>query len=322
MKGTHIKRLSALLLLLAMLVSLAACGKEETPIEKTARYLQAQIPEPTCAAVGGDWLVFGLARSGLKAPQKYFDTYYKKVEDYIVSVDGVLSRKKNTEYSRVILALTAIGKNPADAAGFNLLLPLGDFDETVRQGVNGVIFALLALDCGGYELPQNSAAAVQATRDGYVDAILTRQNADGGWSLGGGASDPDLTAMALQALARYRSRADVSAAVEAGLSCLSQMQEENGAFSSWGTESSESVSQVLTALTELGLSLDDARFVKNGQTLEDVLLRFAQDDGSFAHTPEDGGNLLATTQAFYALTALQRARDGKPTLYDMSDVTP
>ena len=59
-----------------------------------------------------------------------------------------------------------------------------------------------------------------------------------------------------------------------------------------------------------------------GQTLEDVLLRFAQDDGSFAHTPEDGGNLLATTQAFYALTALQRARDGKPTLYDMSDVTP
>lgn len=91
------------------------------------------------------------------------------------------------------------------------------------------------------------------------------------------------------------------------------MQEENGAFSSWGTESSESVSQVLTALTELGLSLDDARFVKNGQTLEDVLLRFAQDDGSFAHTPEDGGNLLATTQAFYALTALQRARDGKPT---------
>lgn len=94
MKGTYLKRLSALLLLLAMLVSLAACGKEETPIEKTARYLQAQIPEPTCAAVGGDWLVFGLARSGVRMPQKYFDAYYKNVEDYIVSVNGVLSRKK------------------------------------------------------------------------------------------------------------------------------------------------------------------------------------------------------------------------------------
>ena len=176
MKGTHIKRLSALLLLLAMLVSLAACGKEETPIEKTARYLQAQIPEPTCAAVGGDWLVFGLARSGLKAPQKYFDTYYKNVEDYIVSVNGVLSRKKNTEYSRVILALTAIGKNPTNVAGFNLLLPLGDFDETVRQGVNGAIFALLALDSGGYEIPEAPEAETQATRELYVGELLRRQH--------------------------------------------------------------------------------------------------------------------------------------------------
>ena len=189
MKGTHIKRLSALLLLLAMLVSLAACGKEEPPFEKTARYLQAQIPEPTCAAVGGDWLVFGLARSGLKAPQKYFDTYYKNVEDYIVSVDGVLSRKKNTEYSRVILALTAIGKNPADAAGFNLLLPLGDFDETVRQGVNGAIFALLALDSGGYEIPEAPEAETQATRELYVGELLRREIPDGGWALTGGTPD-------------------------------------------------------------------------------------------------------------------------------------
>ena len=70
MKSAHLKRLSAVLLLLAMLFSLAACGKEETQLEKTARYLQAQVPEPACTAVGGDWLVFALARSGVKAPQK------------------------------------------------------------------------------------------------------------------------------------------------------------------------------------------------------------------------------------------------------------
>ena len=163
---------------------------------------------------------------------------------------------------------------------------------------------------------------MQATRDGYVDVILAQQNPDGGWSLGGGASDPDLTAMALQALAGYRSRTDVSASADAGLSCLAQMQQEDGAFLSWGAESSESVSQVLVALTALGLSPDDARFVKNGQTLEEVLLRFAQNDGSFVHTQGDGGNLLATTQAFYALAAVQRARDGKTPLYDMSDVAP
>lgn len=320
MKGTHIKRLSALLLLLAMLVSLAACGKEETPIEKTARYLQAQIPEPTCAAVGGDWLVFGLARSGLKAPQKYFDTYYKNVEDYIVSVDGVLSRKKNTEYSRVILALTAIGKNPADAAGFNLLLPLGDFDETVRQGVNGAIFALLALDSGGYEIPEAPEAETQATRELYVGELLRREIPDGGWALTGGTPDADMTAMALQALAKYRDRQDVEDAVQRGLAALSALQEPNGAYLSWDEENSESVCQVIVALTELGISLDDERFVKNGQTLPQVLERFACEDGSYRHSLNGGSDEMATEQALYALAAIHRAETGKTTLYDMTDV--
>lgn len=320
MKGTHIKRLSALLLLLAMLVSLAACGKEETPIEKTARYLQAQIPEPTCAAVGGDWLVFGLARSGLKAPQKYFDTYYKNVEDYIVSVDGVLSRKKNTEYSRVILALTAIGKNPADAAGFNLLLPLGDFDETVRQGVNGVIFALLALDSGGYEIPEAPEAETQATRELYVGELLRREIPDGGWALTGGTPDADMTAMALQALAKYRDRQDVEDAVQRGLAALSALQEPNGAYLSWDEENSESVCQVIVALTELGISLDDERYVKNGQTLPQVLERFACEDGSYRHSLNGNSDEMATEQAFYALAAIHRAETGKTTLYDMTDV--
>ena len=319
MKGTHIKRLSALLLLLAMLVSLAACGKEEAPIEKTARYLQAQISEPTCAAVGGDWLVFGLARSGLKVPQKYFDAYYKNVEDYIVSVNGVLSRKKNTEYSRVVLALTAIGKDPQNVAGFDLLLPLGDFDETVSQGVNGAIFALLALDSAQYEIPENPDTAVQATRAGYVEEILSRQNEDGGWSLAGGASDVDLTAMALQALAKYRGGAAVSGAVERGLAWLAWEQEPNGAYLSWDEENSESVCQVIVALTELGISLDDERFVKNGQTLPQVLERFACEDGSYRHSLNGSSDEMATEQALYALAAIQRAEAGEATLYDMSD---
>lgn len=320
MKRTHFKRLSALLLLLAMLVSLAACSKEETPIKKTARYLQAQIPEPTCAAVGGDWLVFGLARSGVKVPQKYFDAYYKNVEEYIVSVNGVLSRKKNTEYSRVILALTAIGKTPADVAGFNLLLPLGDFDETVRQGVNGAIFALLALDSGGYEIPEVPEAETQATRELYVGELLQREIPDGGWALTGSTPDADVTAMALQALAKYRGRQDVEDAVQRGLAALSALQEPNGAYLSWDEENSESVCQVIVALTELGISLDDERFVKNGQTLPQVLERFACEDGSYRHSLNGGGDEMATEQALYALAAIHRAETGETTLYDMTDV--
>ena len=319
MKSAHLKRLSAVLLLLAMLFSLAACGKEETQLEKTARYLQAQVPEPTCSAVGGDWLVFALARSGVKVPQKYFDTYYKNTEDYVASVDGILSRKKNTEYSRAVLALTAIGKDPQNVAGFDLLLPLGDFDETVSQGVNGAIFALLALDAGQYEVPVNTDAKTQATRELYVQKILGSQLSDGGWNIAGTAADADLTAMALQALAKYREDADVLAAVERGVTALADLQEPNGAYTSWGEENSESVSQVIVALTELGISPDDERFVKNGQTLEQVLLRFAQEDGSFRHIADGKSDEMATEQALYALAAISRAQDGRTTLYDMTD---
>ena len=262
MKSAHLKRLSAVLLLLAMLFSLAACGKEETQLKKTARYLQAQVPEPACTAVGGDWLVFALARSGVKVPQKYFDTYYKNTEDYVASVNGVLSRKKDTEYSRVILALTAIGKDPQNVAGFDLLLPLGDFDETVSQGVNGAIFALLALDSKNYEIPVNPIASTQATRELYVEEILRREIPTGGWALTGGEPDADVTAMALQALAKYREDADVLAAIERGVTALADLQEPNGAYTSWGEENSESVSQVIVALTELGISPDDERFVR------------------------------------------------------------
>ena len=319
MKSAHLKCFSALLLLLAMMLSLAACGKEETQLEKTARYLQAQVPEPACTAVGGDWLVFALARSGVKAPQKYFDTYYKNTEEYVASANGVLSRKKNTEYSRVALALTAIGKDPRNVAGFDLLLPLGDFDETVSQGVNGAIFALLALDSKNYDIPVNPIASTQATRELYVEEILKREIPTGGWALTGGEPDADVTAMALQALAKYRADADVSAAVERGVAALADLQEPNGAYTSWGEENSESVSQVIVALTELGISLDDARFVKNGQTLEQVLLRFAQDDGSFRHTADGKSDEMATEQALYALVSISRVQNGNTTLYDMTD---
>ena len=319
MKRAHLKRFSALLLLLAMMLSLTACGKEETQLEKTARYLQAQVPEPTCTAVGGDWLVFALARSGVKVPQKYFDTYYKNTEEYVSSVNGVLSRMKNTEYSRVILALKAIGKDPQNVAGYDLLLPLGDFDETVSQGVNGAIFALLALDSRNYEIPINPEVDTQATRELYVEEILKREIPTGGWALTGGEPDADVTAMALQALAKYREDADVLAAVERGVTALADLQEPNGAYTSWGEENSESVSQVIVALTELGISPDDERFVKNGQTLEQVLLRFAQEDGSFRHTADGKSDEMATEQALYALAAISRAQDGRTTLYDMTD---
>jgi len=318
MKKTPV-RLLALTLVLAALFTLPACAKKpETPLSKTALFLQSQVKEPTFGALGGDWVVFGLARSGESVPQNYLDTYYKNVVNYVEEAGGVLSERKYTEYSRVVL--TAIGKDPRDVAGYDLLLPLADFDAVVSQGLNGAIFALLALDSGRYDIPENPDAATQATREAYVEEILRRELDSGGWALSGSEPDADLTAMALQALAKYRENPDVSAAVERGIAALSSMQEPNGAYLSWGEENSESVSQVITALTELGLSPEDSRFVKNGQTLASVLERFSCEDGGYRHTRTGEADEMATEQAFYALAAIHRAEAGLTTLYDMTDV--
>ena len=308
-----------LALLLALLL-LCGCGAAKTPLEQTAAYLKKATPEPAFGSLTGDWTVFGLARSDVKVNEKYYSTYYKNVEAAVAEKGGRLSETKYTEYSRLVLSLTAIGRDPRDVGGYDLLVPLADLDRVTAQGVNGAVFALLALDSAKYEIPENPDAAVQATREGYVEEILSRQNEDGGWSLAGGQSDCDLTAMALQALAKYYGDAAVADAVERGLAWLAWAQEPDGTFTSWDTVSSESVCQVLVALTELGIPLDDERFVKNGATLEDVLLRFQLEDGSFAHTPGGGSDLTATTQALYALAAAQRQRDGKTTLYNMTDV--
>lgn len=314
-------KLLILALVLASLLSLAACAKKpDDPLTRTASYLQSQVKEPSFGALGGDWLVFGLARSGADVSQKYLDIYYKNVVNYVEETGGVLSERKYTEYSRVVLALTAIGKDPRDVAGYDLLLPLADFDETVSQGLNGAIFALLALDSGRYDIPENPNAATQATRELYVEEILRREIETGGWALSGNEPDADMTAMALQALAKYRDDPDASAAIERGITALSSMQEPNGAYLSWGEENSESVSQVITALTELGISPEDSRFVKNGQTLLSSLERFSCEDGGYRHTLSGGADEMASEQALYALAAVHRAQAGLSTLYDMTDV--
>lgn len=310
-------RVCALLLVLVLL--LCACGAAKSPLEQTAAYLKAATPEPSFGSLSGDWTVFGLARSGVKVPEAYYETYYKNVVEAVTKAGGTLSETKYTEYSRLVLALTAIGRDVRDVGGYDLLVPLADLDRATAQGVNGAIFALLALDSANYEIPENPDAAVQATREGYAADILFRQNEDGGWGLAGGPSDVDLTAMALQALAKYRGDPAVSGAVERGLAWLEWEQEPDGTFISWDAVNSESVCQVLVALTELGIPPDDARFVKNGATVEDVLLRFQLEDGSFSHTQNGGSDLTATTQALYALAAAQRQRDGKATLYDMTE---
>ena len=319
--------------LLTLVMLLTACGTPSQPdqpdgtetwreaYEETGAYLQAQTA-PTAGSIGGEWAVIGLSRAGLLSDETA-QSYEQTVEDYVKQAGSVrLHHAKSTENSRTILGLTAAGYNAANVAGVDLTAGLSDMTFVRAQGLNGPIWALIALDCHGYDIPQCADGEEQVTREGLVAEILSYQCSDGGWALMGDESDVDMTAMALTALAPYKDDVEVKAAVDAALAYLSDAQQDDGGFMGWGTANSESCAQVIVALTALGIDpAADSRFVKNGASPLDGLCAFACEGGGFCHSNEqaepDG---MATEQGFYALAAYDRFRQGITSLFDMTDI--
>lgn len=296
----------------------------QSQLNQSLAYLLSKTPSPSLGSMGGEWAVIALARGNYGVPESYYSNYYTGITEHLQEVNGVLSTSKYTEYSRLILALSAIGKNPADVGGYHLLERLADYDKTVSQGINGAIFALLALDSNDYEIPQVQVP-VQASRQQYIDNILNREvkkdtDEAGGFALFGSAADPDITAMALQALAPYRSQPKVSAAVDRAVAALSDLQQPEGGYTAFGSTSSESISQVIVALTALGIDpATDSRFVKSGGNLVSALLRFYVEGGGFKHVLTGNVDAMASEQGTYALVAYDRYVKGKNSLYHMTD---
>ncbi|PKM71844.1 MAG: hypothetical protein CVU91_11860 [Firmicutes bacterium HGW-Firmicutes-16] len=305
-------------LVIAINLSIGVVAASDTKLQSAyssaAEYCTKTSDKPVC---GGEWVTIGLCRGGAELTGAWGKTYYNSVADTVKDCGGVLNSRKYTEYSRVILGLTASGFDAANVDGYDLALPLGDYDMTVLQGINGPVWALIALDSRLYEIQKSTNAKTQATREMYVKYILSQELSGGGWAFSGSTSDPDMTAMALCALSKYRSMDGVSKAVEHAVVLLSSLQSSDGGYSSGGTANSESCAQVIVALGELGISLDDDRFIKNGNSPLDKLLTYQLSDGSFEHVKGGGFNGTATEQALLALAAALRAENGEVSLYRM-----
>lgn len=272
---------------------------------------------PNVGSVGGEWMVIGLARSGRTVPDGYYENVVKYVQENC-DADERLDENRATDNARVILALTAIGKDATNVGGHNLLAGLDEMSYVTYQGINGPIWTLIALDSHDYA-PQGDV-----TREKLIDAILGAQLPDGGWDMMGKAADTDITAMAIQALAPYYDTNDaVKAAVDKALDALSAMQNDDGTFSTaFSGKTSESTAQVIVALTALGINpATDSRFIKNGVNAVDGLCSFYVDGGGFRHIASGDLDGMATEQSYYALAAYYRLLAGQTSLYDMSDVT-
>ena len=286
-------------------------------LKKALANIKKTVPTPTIGSSSGEWAVLALARGNADVLNSYYDGYYDRVVAYVRTniSSGKLNADKSTDNARIALALTAIGEDPTSVGGHNLLTALDDVTYDLKQGINGPIWALIALDSKNY---------TSSSRDELIEAILGNRTSDGGWALDGTVTDVDMTAMAIQALAPYyKSNKNVQDVVDAALAWLSTKQSSDGGFSSWGNANAESCAQVIVALSALNIDADtDSRFVKNGHSALENLLTFEQADGSFLHTlpgSDKDNNQMSSEQGTYALVAYDRFKTGKNSLYNMTD---
>lgn len=297
----------------------------------------------------GDWYPISLGRLGIADNQTGYLAVINDTVEKRYQTANKLDKAKATEWHRISLAVLASGGDPRHmgANGSIDLIADGTYNRTDadgngilgKQGINGYIWGLIALDSKRYDVPSNAAYS----RDDIILTLLQMQHEDGWWSMLPiqlNSPDVDTTAMVIQALAPYYNneteydvngnKIKVRDVLDKAIEWLSSMQNKDGDFRSWGTQNVESTAQVIVALCSLGIDpIKDSRFIKNGNTLLDGILKYRLNNGGFVHSftydPDnptslpDQANSMASEQVLYALVAIWRYQNGMRSLYDMRD---
>lgn len=280
------KRIFALTIVIMLLLNNSVFANEYTD----EYYKNVDCESIKSGSSGGEWLILAMVRSGSKMD---FNEYYENLCDTLKAANGDIDRKYTT-YSRIIIALTAMGKNPYNVSGYNLVEKIADYDKITVQGLNSVIYAIIATKCGGYE---------NAECENYLSLLLSKQNSDGSFSLSGG-GDVDVTAMALQALSFYKYRANAERAIERAVGWLKGKN----------PESLEGYAQMLTAYTALGNYINKSEI----ERVYNNIMEYTA-DGGFSHIKGKEFNQMATEQAAYAIAAYERYCRGESSLYDINN---
>lgn len=288
-----------------------------------------------------NWLVLGLSRQGYKEDYDMYASLLKTVVEDKYKNDPENKLGQPTDFAKVILTLGAIGKDATDFGkdanekAINLVAD-GVYNNAKfeKQGLNGLVYGLLALDSKNFEVPEGALY----TRDSIIPKILANQTPDGGFAFFGDVADPDMTAMTLQALAKYYNddktytyeykgesvSKSVKQVFDEGLAVLSKIQNPQGGFTSWGFTSSASAAQVVLAASSVGIDVQNYEpLIKNGNSLIDFIMTFKSADGGFANTVKPGEepvtDSIITDQILYCLVGYDRMLNGQRNLYDYAE---
>lgn len=263
---------------------------KESGCKDLDEWVKTELPRGT--GVNSEWYAIALSQNGYTG----FSAYESALLSYIDS-NNIASASSR---ERIAAALCAVGSN---SGRISELLE----NSIDKQGIMSRIFGLHLI---------NNGYTCQYSADDMIGKLLSMQLGDGGWSVSGQYGDVDVTAMTVQALSPYISQKNVGSAVDSALAFLSKRQQADGGFSSMGNPNPESAAQVLTALSALKIDcLTDERFIKNGNTVIDGILKYRLPDGSFRHAENGDFSDTSTVQALYSLIAYLRMSEQKGSLW-------
>lgn len=245
----------------------------------------------TNGGVDGDWIAVSYARTGKAVPASYYSSLRTEVTNLCAQ-----AKPSVTELARMVIAGTSAGLNATNISNCNLIDKLVNHDNINQQGVNGPMFALIALDSGTYQVPNGAKQG----RDTLIDSVVAAIN--------GPEMATDYYGMALSALAPYKDRADVQTAGQKAVNWLVQKSDDS---------SSESIAQTIIGLASFGINPTDLQFEKNGKSLIDRLLAFQNSDGGFRHELKASASdkAFSTDQALRALIAYDLYTQNAGVLY-------
>ena len=242
--------------------------------------------------------VYALWISGADVPDGFYDEYLQALADWL---DAAAQRGRYAYIPTAIRTVAAMGLDVTDFAGHDLLDPLREPNMVTAD--EDRLHMLLDLSYAGDAVKTEEFAALRET---LLTETLAHQQGSGQFrysampgtelrfnGLKSGemfsvmrenevAKYPDrfayilLTAQSVQALAPYRDRKDVSAAVDKALDYLSEQQLPGGGFARLGEENVQEDAAVLEMLSALGISLMDERFTKDGHTVLDGMMGWYQ----------------------------------------------
>ena len=266
-------------------------------------------------ATKDDWTVFTLLRhrETLSNAQtgSYYDSVVEKVKEW-ENDPNLPDGPKPTDIAKISLALTMLEKDITDVDGVNLAEMM--YNSTrLKEGSNELIWVLLALDAANIQIPADATWS----RESMISALLEFQNENGFFGLfDNKTGDVDITAMALQPLARYQvTDAKVEAAVKKAVTWLKGAVKDD-----FGYGTPESTAQVLIALSALGIdpTVSDSGFGTVNMNMITSMMAYKCEDGGFAHVLGNTTNGMATTQVLEALDAYILFKENNAAYWDVA----